>query len=80
MKKAGIDFCLTPVQLKARINKELPNTLMSHELAKKLLKMPNLPVSQHEHGELLQDVFIGRIASEIGLIKGVVLDFSNTDV
>lgn len=74
-KKAGSDFCLTQKQAIKEAKALLAKPLLSHELARKLLKLPNLLISEHEHGQLLQDIKVDKIASEIGLIKGIVLKF-----
>lgn len=37
--------------------------LTSHQLASKLMRMPNLPISEHEHGEILVDVKVEPVST-----------------
>lgn len=75
MKTAGKDFCLTQKAAQKAAKNNFIKPLMSHDLARQLLSMPNLFVSNHEHGELLEGARVDRVASNIGLIKAIVLDF-----
>lgn len=74
MKKAGRDFCLSQKQA-LEIAKDRCVPITSHELAAKLLELPNLLISSHEHGEICTGVKVARIAGEIGLLKGIVLEY-----
>ena len=49
--------------------------LTSHQLAQTLLGLPNLPISCHEHGELLVGVEVDQVAANVGLLKCIVLQF-----
>lgn len=45
--------------------------LSSHQLARKLLAMPDLPVSSHEHGEKLSKVEVDNISTNDSCASGV---------
>jgi hypothetical protein len=49
--------------------------LTSHQLAELLLALPNLPVSCHEHGELLVAAAEARVAANVGLLQCIALQF-----
>jgi len=49
--------------------------MSSHALAKKLLKLPDLPVSEHEHGEILTNAEVDKVATNNGLRKCISLIF-----
>lgn len=49
--------------------------LRSHKLAMKLLALPDLPVSEHEHGEILTNVKVEEVATNDGLMECVSLIF-----
>jgi len=49
--------------------------MTSHQLAKQLLALADLPVSCHEHGELLKNIAVEAVACNAGLIECVALQF-----
>jgi len=49
--------------------------MRSHALAKKLLQLPDLPVSEHEHGEILTNVEVDMVATNDGLMECISLIF-----
>jgi len=50
-------------------------SMTSHQLAKALLKLPDLPISEHEHGELLRNVEIDTVSTNYGSMECIALNF-----
>jgi hypothetical protein len=63
------------VRLSATSRRQIKKSMTSHQLAKLLLGLPDLPVSCHEHGELLKSAAVETVAANVGLLECIALQF-----
>lgn len=62
-------------RLSATGRRQIKKSMTSHQLAKHLLSLADLPVSCHEHGELLKSAAVETVAANVGLLECIALRF-----